>query len=206
VGARRVSVLGVLTGAQMNARAANTVRAAPERVHVAIMRTVRAGREPEFEALIQDFFEEAARQPGVCDAYLIRPIVGSPSRDYGILRSFHSAEDRERFYASDLYRRWNEAVAPLVEGEAQRRELHGLEAFFHGNAPPPPRWKMALLTWVGVNPAVYIFSNAVPAVFGEMPMLGRLLLVNAFVVASLAWVFMPVLTKLFSRWLHPPRA
>jgi antibiotic biosynthesis monooxygenase (ABM) superfamily enzyme len=175
-------------------------------VHAAIMRVVRPGREPEFEALIQQFFEEAARQPGVCGAYLIRPIVGSHSREYGILRSFHSKEDRDRFYGSDVYRRWNDAVAPLVEGGPQRRELHGLEAFFHGNAPPPPRWKMALLTWVGVNPAVYIFSNAVPAVFGELPMLVRLLLVNAFVVASLAWVFMPALTKLFSRWLRPASA
>lgn len=187
----------------MAASTPSTVCAAPEMVHVAIMRAVRPGHEREFEALIEKFFEEAARQPGVCGAYLIRPIVGSHSHEYGILRSFHSVEDRDRFYASDLYRRWNEAVAPHVEGDPQRRELHGLEAFFHGNAPPPPRWKMALLTWLGVNPAVYIFSNAVPAVFGDMPMLVRLLLVNAFVVASLTWFFMPVLIKLFGRWLRP---
>jgi antibiotic biosynthesis monooxygenase (ABM) superfamily enzyme len=190
----------------VNAPAEHTVCAAPEMVHVAIMRVVRERREHEFEALIPKFFEEAARQPGVCGAYLIRPIAGSHSREYGILRSFHSEADRERFYSSDLYRRWNEAVAPLVEGGPQRRELHGLEAFFHGSAPPPPRWKMALLTWVGVNPAVYIFSNAVPAGFGELPMLATLLLVNVFVVASLAWVFMPALTRLFSGWLHPASA
>jgi antibiotic biosynthesis monooxygenase (ABM) superfamily enzyme len=190
----------------MSAFAENSVCAAPEMVHVAVMRVVRSGQERKFEALIQKFFEDAARQPGVCGAYLIRPIAGSHSREYGILRSFHSEEDRDRFYASDLYRRWNAAVAPLVEGGPQRRELHGLEAFFHGNAPPPPRWKMALLTWIGVNAAVYIFSNAVPAVFGGLPMLASLLIVNALVVASLAWVLMPVLTKLFSRWLHPASA
>ncbi|MDB5902567.1 MAG: hypothetical protein JWM26_1445 [Betaproteobacteria bacterium] len=190
----------------MSAPAEDTICAAREMVHVAIMRVVRPGREREFEALIQKFFEEAARQPGVCGAYLIRPIVGSLSREYGILRSFHSEEDRDRFYGSDVYRDWNDAVAPLVEGGPQRRELHGLEAFFHGNAPPPPRWKMAVLTWVGVNPAVFIFSNAVPAIVGELPMLAGLLLVNAFVVASLTWGFMPALTKLFSRWLHPASA
>lgn len=174
----------------------------PETVHVAIMRVVRPGREREFESNIERFFQEAARQPGVCGAYLIRPIAGSHAREYGILRSFASAADRDRFYASDLYRQWNEAVAPLVEGAPRREELHGLEAFFRHGARPPT-WKMALLTWVGVNPAVYIFSNAVPAAFGDLPPLATLLLVNAFVVASLAWGFMPLLTKIFRAWLEP---
>jgi antibiotic biosynthesis monooxygenase (ABM) superfamily enzyme len=170
------------------------------------MRIVRPGSERQFEELIGKFFEEAVRQPGVCGAYLIRPIAGSTTREYGILRTFRSTEDRDHFYTSDLYRRWNEAVAPHVEGSAQRRELHGLEAFFHGNASPPPVWKMAVLTWIGVNPAVYIFSNTVPAVFGDLPPLAVLLLTNLFVVASLAWGFMPFLTRVFKAWLTPARA
>jgi hypothetical protein len=172
-------------------------------VHVAIMRIVRPGREQEFEARIQEFFREAAQQPGVCGAYLIRPFAGSDAREYGILRSFASEGDCDRFYRSDLYRRWNDAVGPLVEGGPQRRALHGMEAFFRDGESPPPAWKMALLTWVGVNPAVYIFSTAVPAVLGKMPMLAELLIVNAFVVAILTWAFMPLLTKLFRPWLQP---
>jgi hypothetical protein len=170
-------------------------------VHEAILRVVRPGHEREFERLVQQFFEDAARQPGVCGAYLLRPFMGTTAREYGILRSFASAEDRDRFYASDLYHRWNEAVAPLVEGPAQRRELHGMEAFFQNEGKPPPRWKMAVLTWVGVNPAVYVFANGVPALV-DLPMLLNLLVVNAFVVASLAWVLMPLLAKLFRGWLH----
>jgi antibiotic biosynthesis monooxygenase (ABM) superfamily enzyme len=170
--------------------------------HVAILRKVRAGREAEFETEISKFFREAAEQPGVCGAYLIRPLVGTSSREYGILRSFTSEDDMRRFYDSDLYRRWTEAVRPLVEGEAERRELHGLEAFFRSSAPPP-KWKMAIVTWIGVMPAAYIFSHAVPAVFGNMPELVGLIVVNAFVVGSLTWFFMPILTKLFRPWLNP---
>lgn len=82
------------------------------------------------------------------------------------------------------------------------RALHGMEAFFRA-ADPPPAWKMALLTWIGVNPAVYIFPIAVPALFGRLPMLAELLIVNAFVVASLTWLLMPLLTKLAASWLRP---
>jgi antibiotic biosynthesis monooxygenase (ABM) superfamily enzyme len=182
---------------------AASARDAEAPVHVAILRKVRKGRQADFEARLAAFFEEAAHQPGVCGAYLIRPAPGSRTDEYGVLRTFRSEADMRRFYESETYTRWQDEVRPLVEGEPQKRQLHGLEAFFRENDPPPPQWKMALLTWIGVNPAVYLFSIAVPAVFGPLPPLAALLIVNVFVVASLTWGFMPVLTRLFRRWLQP---
>jgi len=194
----------------MQSRADNTsltggpsaVPDAPGVVHEAIMRVVRPGCEREFETQVQQFFENAAKHPGVSGAYLIRPFRGSESRQYGILRSFMSEEDRDRFYRSDLYREWNEAVRPLVEGEPLRQHLHGLEAFFPSSGSPP-RWKMALITWVAVNAAVYVFSLLVPAVFEGLPMAATFLLVNACVVVALTWVLMPILTRILGDWLKP---
>lgn len=174
---------------------------APKMIHVVILRVVKPGREREFEGLIQQFFAEADRQPGVAGAYLIRPFAGAASREYGILRSFGSADDRDRFYGSELYRKWNETVAPLVEGEPRRQELHGMEAFFP-SAMAPARWKMALLTWFAVNIAVYVFSNLVPAVTSLPPWV-TFLVVNALVVCALTWALMPWLTRMFNRWLTP---
>lgn len=177
----------------------------PRSVHIAILRKVRPGRHDAFERALQDFFGAAAHEPGVDGAHLIRPLPGRDDREYGILRSFASDADMRRFYASELYRRWQATVAPLVEGEPRKRQLHGLEAFFREDQAPPA-WKMAVLTWVGVNPAVYIFSELVSLAFGDLPVLWGLLLVNVFVVASLTWFFMPVLTRLFQRWLQVPPA
>jgi antibiotic biosynthesis monooxygenase (ABM) superfamily enzyme len=173
----------------------------PGVVHVAILRVVKPGRELEFEKLIQEFFAEAAQQPGVAGAYLLRPFAGAASREYGILRSFKSAEHRDRFYRSDLYQRWTEAVSPLVEGEPKRQHLHGMEAFFRESASSPPRWKMALLTWVGVDIAVYAFASAVPRVV-QLPGVVNFFLVNALVVVALTWILMPLITKLFDGWLR----
>jgi antibiotic biosynthesis monooxygenase (ABM) superfamily enzyme len=61
---------------------------------------------------------------------------------------------------------------------------------------------MALLTWLAVNVAVYIFSTAVPALI-HLPMFVTFMLVNALVVASLTWVLMPLLTRWFNNWLQP---
>jgi uncharacterized protein len=68
----------------------------------------------------------------------------------------------------------------------------------------PPRWKMALLTWIAVWPV----SMLVPAIL--MPLLGpnfpQVLtagLIAAGIVVILTWVAMPLLVKVAHRWLHP---
>jgi antibiotic biosynthesis monooxygenase (ABM) superfamily enzyme len=170
-------------------------------VHVAILRNVREGFEEQFEHHAAKFFKEAESEPGVRGAYLIRPVAGSGRREYGILRTFRNEADMHHFYESPLYARWQRAVQPFVDGEPQKRQLHGLEAFFRSAGAPPPRWKMALLTWLGVNVAVYFFSTLVPIVFGTLPMVVGFLFVNALVVASLTWALMPLLLQLFCRWL-----
>ena len=64
---------------------------------------------------------------------------------------------------------------------------------------------MALLTWLAVNPTVFVFSRAIPPLLG-LPALLELLIVNALVVASLTWLLMPTLTRLAKSWLVPRRA
>lgn len=172
-------------------------------IHVAITRQVRAGREHEFEDALRRFFREALDEPSTSGASLILPVPGSGSNEYGVLRSFPNEAAKEAFYRSETYRRWQREVAPLVEGEARKHELHGLEAFFRTDAiAQPPAWKMAVLTWLAVNPAVWIGSRVVPGALGPMPPLLELLAVNAFVVATLTWAFMPVLVRAFGPWLR----
>lgn len=174
-------------------------------IHIAITRHVRKGHEAAFEGELRRFFHDAERHPETLGAYMLRPLAGD--RAYGILRSFRDRAAEQSFYASELYRSWNEAVRDHVEGEPEMRELHGLEAFFRQEAPAaaPPRWKMAILTWLAVNPAVYVCSHAVPALLGGLGVPSPLMfgLVNAGVVALLTWVLMPIGVRLAHSLLQP---
>jgi antibiotic biosynthesis monooxygenase (ABM) superfamily enzyme len=170
-------------------------------VHIVILRQVRAGREAEFERQVASFFKESAGESGVCGAYLIRPIAGAGRGEYGVLRSFRSEDEMRAFYSSAVYHQWRTTVAPLVDGEPRMRRLHGMEAFFTGSAPP--RWKMAVLTWIAVNTAVYPLSALAAVHLGMLPAIVSFLLVNGLVVAALTWILMPVLTRVFHRWLLP---
>ena len=173
-------------------------------LHVAITRTVRPGHEEEFEERVAELSLAVEREPGVGGAYLLRPSEEG-SRDYGILRTFSGEASRDRFYASEAYRRFEAAIEPIVEGPARRRDIRGLEGFFvTPSAGGPPAWKMALVTWIVVNPAVYGSSKLVTLVLGPRHELVELLVGNTIVVVLLTWVLLPMMTRMFAKWLRTP--
>lgn len=174
-----------------------------EVVHVAVTRQVKPGCEQAFEDALREFARESLREPGTTGIHLIAPVPGTDGCEYGILRSFESEAASRRFYESDRFKNWQEQVTPLVVGSPQRRRLHGLEAFFRDKKhTPPPRWKMAIVTWMGVFPSVLLWSSLLPQALSGLPQLLVVAIVNVFVVATLAWGVMPLLTRLFAGWLQ----
>ena len=172
------------------------------RVHYAITRKVKEGREAEFEERLRRFACDSLGDTGVVGVHLIGPLSESSPNEYGILRSFEDAESAESFYESHKFMSWSEGVQPLVEGQAKRRQLSGLEAFFREPGPPPKRWKMAVVTWLGVFPSVLVWSALLGPALGWMPWLAAAAVINAAVVATLTWLVMPWLIRLLHSWLH----
>lgn len=175
-------------------------------IHVAITRRVKAGAESAFENAIKVFFAESAMQEGALGAQLLKPLPGSKENTYGIIRSFASEADRDAFYRSDHFRQWEEIIQPLVEPGYSRKNLHGLEAFFTDpdRIRNPPRWKMAVVTWLGVWPTVYLTAIWVSPYSRELPPWMAVGIDTLMVVLALTWVVMPVLTRILRAWLVKP--
>lgn len=175
-----------------------------EPIHEAITRRIKPGCEAEFQAALQGFFRDSFANAGVQGASMLVPPPGSTSPEFGILRTFASAVERDAFYASPMFKAWEERIRPLTEGEPVYRELNGLEAWFRSPQSPPPVWKMALLTWIAVWPV----SMAVPAVLN--PLIGQRVpnlvfagAVAAGIVVVLTWAAMPLLVRIMKGWLQP---
>ncbi|HMN97254.1 MAG TPA: antibiotic biosynthesis monooxygenase [Phycisphaerales bacterium] len=177
-----------------------------DEIHIAITRRVRRGHLAEFERRLADFASRALAEPGARGMHLLHPPPGSGSAEYGILHSFAGAAERDAFHRSPLYQQWLEDIAPLTEGEAVHRELTGLEAWFRRPGElPPPRWKMAVLTWVAVWPVSMIVPLAILPF--ASPFLHPILaagVIAAGIVIVLTWVAMPLLAKLAHPWLRAP--
>jgi antibiotic biosynthesis monooxygenase (ABM) superfamily enzyme len=172
--------------------------------HVAITRHVKPGKEQEFAAALREFAQASLAVPGTLGVHLIGPVPGSGGGEFGILRTFEDEAASRAFYASPLFADWEQRAAPLAEAATETRQLHGLEAFFRdGHRLPPPRWKMALLTWMGVFPCALLWSKIVRSMLTGFPELAAFAVANVLVVITLAWLVMPLLTTMFANWLHP---
>ena len=177
--------------------------ASAQPIHVAITRRIKPGCEQEFQIALKQFFARSLAESGVHGAAMLVPPPGSSSAEYGIIRSFASAAERDAFYASPLYLDWKKRVAPLSEGEPEARQLHGLEAFFRDRGTAPPRWKMAMVTLLGVYPVSLLIGFILSPQLRKLPLAVNLFVVSALIVTCLTWIVMPHLTRWLKPWLRP---
>ena len=172
-------------------------------IHIAITRRVKPGCEAEFQQALREFFQVSFAHGAVLGATMIVPPPGSDSREFGMLRTFASEKERDDFYASPIFKAWEAKCEPLTESNSwTRRPLHGLEAWFRSPQMPPPRWKMAIATYLGVLPVVIVLSLTIGRLIGSWGFILSNAVFNACVVASLTWLVMPLITRALHRWLH----
>jgi len=176
-----------------------------EPIQIAVMRTVKPGREAEFEQALHNFVQRSLNLPGQMGVNIIRPALGGGSRQYGIIRKFANREALFAFRASPEYLEWNQLTVELTEGSGQAEELCGLETWFTlpgENLAPLPKWKMAIATYLGVVPVIMTLSLTLGPLIRSWNFVLYNLVFNACVVVLLTWVVMPLITRALHDWLH----
>lgn len=69
--------------------------------------------------------------------------------------------------------------------------------------PRPPRYKLALLTWVGAYAVITLILQLLGPTMTDWPLAMRTLAISALMVAALTWLVIPTMTRLFRGWLIP---
>jgi uncharacterized protein len=174
-----------------------------EPITAVVRRRIRAGAEARYEALMQEFIGFVLQQPGHLSINVIRPSQGS--RDYTVMDHFASEEDRRLFTSSDEYRDWMRRLRDVSEGDSEIQEMGGLAFWFTPpNKPlrhPPSTIKMAAVTLLGVYPLSMLFPALVNPLTPGWSLWLQGLIIAALIVATLTWIAMPALTRLFEKWL-----
>lgn len=169
---------------------------------VIVHRTIKPGRESEFETAMRQFVQFALGFPGHRGIHVIRP--GSTVGAYTVVDRFTDAESRHAFTSTPEYAEWMKRLGELTEGTPDIQELSGLEGWFSRPGAPlqtPPRYKMALVTFIGVCLVIAFLNLVLSPFIGNWPYFPNLLIFNACVVTLLTWVVMPVLTRIMRGWL-----
>ena len=173
-----------------------------EPITVTVARVVRPDQREAFERWADDVLSVASGFPGNLGASLLHP--GADSSEYHLVYRFEDDESLAAWERSAERRSALAHVETMVDDERYQR-ISGLESFFTRSPKPGPRWRMTLLTIAAVLAITSLFQHLVTPHVASWPLELRLALSATVVVLLLGSVIMPVLTRLFARWLHPSR-
>ena len=67
--------------------------------------------------------------------------------------------------------------------------------------PAPPRYKLALLTWVGAYAVITLILEVLGPAMAAWPLPLRTLLLSALMAPAMTWLVIPLLTRLLRSWL-----
>ena len=188
--------------------------ATPSRaVTVLVTRRVAPGAVAGFEAAMAGMIDAATHFHGHLGGQLVRPgEAGSGDEPllYHVVFAFDNDAHLAAWQDSPERARWLAQVAPHTVGAQEMRRVSGRDYWFapagSTTKAPPPRWKVAVVTWLGIVPTVLLQFLPVAPLLADWPLVPRTMVITVLVVVLMTWVVAPRLTRWLAGWLHarPP--
>jgi antibiotic biosynthesis monooxygenase (ABM) superfamily enzyme len=174
-------------------------------VTTSVTRRVKPGHEEAYEAFLEGIIAAASRWPGYLGVEVFRP--EGPQDEYRTVYRFDGAGHLRDWLDSAEHQAWLERAEPHVIGPIRTQFLTGLESWFtlpgQPGAPPPPPYKMALLTWITIFPLITGVVIVLGPLIAGLPLVPRLGLTTAVTVPLMTWIVMPRITRVLRGWLYP---
>lgn len=179
----------------------------PSAVTVLVTRRIKPGRETEFEHLMNNMVLVANEFPGHLGGQMVQPSTDEPGL-YHVVFAFDSNENLQNWQSSPARSLGLAAIDPMTEGPAQTRQMIGMAHWFMTgqNHLPPPRWKVAIVTWMGIVPTVLMLFIVLGDLLAPWPLVPRVMVLTMLVVITMTWVVAPQVTRWLKPWLHSHRS
>jgi uncharacterized protein len=177
-------------------------------VTTTVTRRIKPGHEAAYEQFLAGISGAARAFPGYLGIEVFRPTPGA-NGEYRIVYRFDSPAHLRSWLDSPEHAAWLQQAEPHAAGPMRTQILTGLEGWFtlpsQPGVPPPPPYKMALVTWVTIFPLITLVVVATAPLLGRLPLVVRLAVTTGVTVPLMTWVVMPRVTRLLHRWLYPDR-
>jgi len=171
-----------------------------EPVKVVFERRARPGAESRLTDWIRRLVDSAQRAAGLEGSSVL---TRGTSGDFLILFRFDGADSLSRWQESGEVRALLAESGTIALSGGPAARMTGLETWFQlpGLAAPlpPPRWKMALVTFLALVPQILALRALIPT---SLPVLVQVAVGTAIPVTFLTWVVMPWLAVALRGWLY----
>ena len=175
----------------------------PTAVTVLVTRRIKPGQGAAFESLMGNMMAAAKEFKGHLGSQLVKPSDDEPGL-YHVVFAFDSDEHLQDWQISPARALGLAAIEPLTEGPTQMRQVIGMAHWFMTGKQqtPPPRWKVAITTWLGIFPTVLLLFTLLGDTLAPWPLVPRVMVITMLVVLIMTWVVAPQLTRVLKPWLH----
>lgn len=177
-----------------------------EPITVIVSRRVNPEKIKEFELLSSEMTQRASKFKGYLGATLFKP-VSKNDPEYRVMFRFKDLHSLQIWESSSQRKKILEQIEDLIISTSEREQLSGLVTWFtlpsSNPLVPPPRYKMTLIGWFALYPAVTSIFWFFGSWLAELPLFLRTFLVTIVVIILMTYVLMPFMTKIFATWLYP---
>ena len=175
-------------------------------ISIGITRRVKRDQVEAFEVWLGEIQMAAAAFDGYAGMDVVRPADGDDPAYVMILR-FDSYDQYSVWHGSPERGEAVERSLAMTTGDPVFEEAQGLEGWFTAPAAQtggqrPARYKMAILTIIGLYPLIVVVGAFVTVTTGLPMAFGTLLTVTIVAAVATYWV-MPWITRLARHWLFP---
>ncbi|MCY1542687.1 hypothetical protein D9M68_784480 [compost metagenome] len=146
--------------------------------------------------------EACAQFPGYLFSMVVPP--RREGEEFHIVQKFASRAELEAWKASEEAADWHARLRDVSDHEPEYRILND-NLWFSAKAPPvaapPARWRMAVVTWIGIFPTACLFIGLLLPVLMDVPFIPRIAVLTMLIVAAMYYVVMPRLLRWMAWWL-----
>ena len=144
-----------------------------------------------------------------CAGARARRAASPDDPEYRIVFKFRDRETLTTWEESEERAELLEQIESLLVQPSEREVTSGIVTWFTlpGQNPvqPPPKWKMTIVSWLALYPAVTLVFVIFGDLLAQVPLLLRTMIVTIVVMGLMSYVLMPRMTKWFKFWLFPDR-
>ena len=164
---------------------------------------IKPGCEKDYDEWLRHFLALQRKVPGYLGTTTIME-TGQDSSERHIIHRFRDKASLEAWENSEDLHKQTEEVNKFSSPYLQKATgmetwftLPGLKAIV-----PPPKWKMAIVAFIGANCISLLASFILRTFLVLQPLLFNLFM-NVILVIGLTYFTMPLLSRLLRRWLYP---
>lgn len=173
-------------------------------VTIIVKRRPKPDRTEDFEKVMSGTTKDAMTFKGHLGANIILPTKAGDY--YRIVFKFDSMRNYLAWESSEVRQQWLERYAEVTAGEQELEVLSGLETWFtipgEEALVPPPKYKMMTIVWMSIFPLSLLLYYCLNPFISGLHIITQVAITSLILVTLMTYVVMPLMAKLFHRWLH----